>query len=101
MIMFGAICRYDDASGIMWRNIRFEADGSAFEITFDKCKNSQFLQGSKVLVAAFPSALVCPVWMFQRLRIYTGGAEEIYVFRGFNGTHVGIKEFGHYCPGTH
>ena len=58
VIMFGAMCRYDDASGLMWRNIRFEADGGAFEITFDKLNNSQFRQGNKVVVAAFSSAPV-------------------------------------------
>ncbi len=42
VVMFGGMCRYDDASHLMWRNIRFEADGSAFEIAFDKRKNSQF-----------------------------------------------------------
>ncbi len=41
VVMFGGMCRYDDASGLMWRNIRLEADGSAFEIYFDKRKNSQ------------------------------------------------------------
>jgi len=35
MIMFGAMRRYANASGLLWRNIRFEADGSAFKITFD------------------------------------------------------------------
>ena len=45
VIVFGAICRYDDASGLMWWNIRFdEANGSAFEIIFGKRKNSQFHQ---------------------------------------------------------
>ena len=29
VVMFGAMCRHEDASGLMWRNIRFEADGSA------------------------------------------------------------------------
>ncbi len=42
VVMFGGMCRYDDASGLMWRNIRLEAYGSAFEITFDKRKNSQY-----------------------------------------------------------
>ncbi len=50
VIMFGRMCRYDDASRLMWRNIRFEADGSAFEITFDKRKNSQFRQGTRYWV---------------------------------------------------
>ena len=84
VIMVGAMRRYDDASGKMWRNIRFEADGSAFTITFDKRKNSQFRQGNKVLVAAFPSDTMCPVRLLQRLRIYTGGVDGLYVFRGFN-----------------
>ena len=98
MIMFGAMRRYDDASGLMWRNIRFKADGSAFEITFDKRKISQFRQGNKVLVAIFFSASVCPVRLLQRLQIYTGGAEELYVFHGFNGKLVS-KNPGSTAPG--
>jgi integrase len=85
VVMFGGMCRYDDASGLLWRNIRFEADGSAFEITFDKRKNAQFRQGSKVLVAASPSAVVCPVRMLRELESFTGDAESLPVFRGFNG----------------
>ncbi len=38
--MFDGMCHYDDASGLLWSNIRFEADGRAFEITFDKRKNA-------------------------------------------------------------
>ncbi len=40
VIMFGGMCRYDDASSLLWSTIRFEADGSAFELTFDKRKNA-------------------------------------------------------------
>ncbi len=40
MTLFGGMCHHNDASDLMWRNIRFEADGSALEITFDKRKNS-------------------------------------------------------------
>jgi hypothetical protein len=47
VIMFGGMCHYDDTSGLIWRNIRFVADRSAFEITFDKRMNSQFRHGSK------------------------------------------------------
>ncbi len=61
VIMFGGMCRYDGAYGLMWRNIRFEADGSAFKITFDERKNSQFRQGNKVLISAFPLVVVCPI----------------------------------------
>ena len=47
MIMFGVMRRYDDASGFMRWNIRFEADGIVFEITFDKRKSSHVRQGTK------------------------------------------------------
>ncbi len=40
VIMFGAMCRYDDVSVLRWRNIRFVEDGSGFEITFEKRKNA-------------------------------------------------------------
>ncbi len=66
VVMFGGMCRYDDASGLMWWNIRFEADGSAFEITFNKRNNSQYRQGSKVLVSALPLAAACPVILLKR-----------------------------------
>jgi integrase len=98
VVMFGGMCRYDDASGLMWSNIRFEEDGSAFEITFDKRKNAQYRQGNKVLVTALPNAAICPVRMLQRLRAYTGGAEGLYVFRGFNGRLV-AKSSGSTIPG--
>ena len=88
VVMFGGMCRYDDASGLRWRNVRFVADGSGFELTFDKRKNAQFRQGNKVLVASSPTEAVCPVRMLRELEIHTGGSEELYVFRGFNGKLV-------------
>ncbi len=39
IVMFDEMCRYDDALGLLWKNIRFVADGSGYEITFDKRKN--------------------------------------------------------------
>jgi hypothetical protein len=42
VIMFGAMCRYDDASGLKWRNIHFVENGSGFETTFEKRKNAQY-----------------------------------------------------------
>jgi hypothetical protein len=42
VIMLGAMCRYDDVSGLEWRNIRFVENGSGFEITFEKKKNDQY-----------------------------------------------------------
>jgi integrase len=97
VVMFGGMCRYDDTSGLMWRNIRFEADGSAFEITFDKRKNSKYRQGNKVLVTALPNVAVCPVHMLQRLRVYPCGAEGLCVFRGFNGGHEPSERHGAGC----
>jgi hypothetical protein len=54
VVMLGGMCRYDDASGLLWRNIRFEADGSAFEIIFDKRKNAQFRQGKRYWLPLIP-----------------------------------------------
>ena len=39
VIIFGAMCRYEDASDLKWKNLRFVEDGSRFEITFEKRKN--------------------------------------------------------------
>ncbi len=47
VLMFGGMCRYDDASGLQWRNVRFLEDRSAYESTFDKRKNAQYRQGNK------------------------------------------------------
>jgi integrase len=88
VVMFGGMCRYDDASGLQWKNVRFVEDGSSFEITFDKRKNAQFRQGNKVLVSANPSATVCPVRLLRELYALTGGSEDLFVFRGFNGRLV-------------
>jgi hypothetical protein len=55
------MCRYDDASGLKWRNIRFVENGSGFEITFEKRKSAQYRQGNKVLVASCHDAVVCPL----------------------------------------
>ena len=88
IVMFGGMCRYDDASGLLWRNVRFVPDGSGFELTFDKRKNAQFRQGNKVLVASSPLSAVCPVRLLRELEIYTGGSEDRPVFRGFNGKLV-------------
>ncbi len=88
VIMFGAMCRYDIASGLRWRNLRFVEDGSGFEITFEKRKNAQYRQGNKVLVASCPDAFVCPTRLLLQLRAYTCGAVDLHVFRGFNGRLV-------------
>ena len=88
IVMFGGMCRYGDAPAPLWSNIRFEADGSAFEITFGKRKDAQFRQGNKVLVASCPLSAVCHVRLLRELKTYTGGSEGLNVFLGFNGRHV-------------
>ena len=41
VVMFGGVCRYDDASRLAWQNVRFEKDESGFGLNFDKLKNAQ------------------------------------------------------------
>ena len=98
VIMFGAMCRYNDVSRLRWSNILFEVDGSAFEITFMRRKNSQFRQGNKVIVSAAPKGAVCPLRLLQQLRAYTGDTQESFVFRGFNGRLV-ARSPGKTLPG--
>jgi len=88
IVMFGGMCRHDDASGLQWKNVRFVADGSGHEITFDKRKNNQYRQGSKLLVASSPLSAVCPVRLLQELQIYTDGSKDLSLFCGFNGRLV-------------
>ncbi len=45
VIMLGTMCRYDDASELLLKNLRFVEDGSGFEITFEKRKNAHYMQG--------------------------------------------------------
>ena len=40
VVMIDGMCRYDDASGLQWKNVRFVEDGSGFEVTFNKRKNA-------------------------------------------------------------
>jgi hypothetical protein len=57
VLMFGNICRYNDASGLQWQNVRFLEDRSGYTFNFDKCKNTQYRQGNKVIFACLYSAL--------------------------------------------
>ncbi len=86
--MFDKMCRYEDAFGLLWWNVRFEETGSGYELSFDKRKNAQYQQGNKVLVASSPLSAVCPVRLLRELQIYTGGSEDLYIFLGFNGRLV-------------
>ena len=44
----------------------------------------QYRQRNKVLVASSPLSAVCPVPLLRELQIYTGGSEDLSIFRGFN-----------------
>ncbi len=88
VVMFGGMCRYDDAPRLLWRNVRFLEDGSGFEIIFEIRKNAQFRQGNKVMVASSPLAVVCPLRLLMGLRRVTDESEDMCIFRGFNGRLV-------------
>ena len=84
VVMFGGMCQYDDASGLLWRNVRFDEDGRGFEIFFDKRKHAQYRQGNIVLVASSPLLVICPMRLLRVLKTFTDGLEDQHVFRGFN-----------------
>ncbi len=63
VIMFGAMCRFNDVNRLRWRNVKFEQDGSSFHLTFEKRKNAQFIQGNMVTVAAAPQ---CKVFVYLK-----------------------------------
>ena len=84
VVMLGGRYRYRDASRLVLQNVRFEANGSGFGLSFGKCKNENYRQGIKALVAASPLAVVCPARLIRELQIYTGGSEDMHVFRGLN-----------------
>ena len=91
VVMFGAMCHYNDVSHLRWRNIRFELDGSSFEITFEMRKNAQFCQGNKVVVAAAkPDPSICRLLLLRSLQSFylRHDTEDNFVFRGFNGRLV-------------
>jgi hypothetical protein len=50
------------------------------------------------LVASSHDAVVCPLRLLLQSRVYTGGAEDLHVFRGFNGLLV-AKNPGRTAPG--
>ncbi len=50
------------------------------------------------MVASCPDALVCLMRLLLQLRAFTGGSEDMHVFRGFNGRLVS-KSPGKTTPG--
>jgi hypothetical protein len=87
ILSFGAMCRYSDVSRLKWRNIKFEADSSCFEITFEIRKNAQFRQGNKVIVSASNDE-VCPLKLLRALQTFSNPQGDEFIFRGFNGRLV-------------
>ncbi len=51
-----------------------------------------------MLIVANPSAVICPLRLLRELRILTGGSEDLFIFRGFNGRLVS-KRPGSTAPG--
>ncbi len=97
VVMFGAMCRYDDVSHLRWRNIKFDAGYLCFHIEFDKRKNDHYRQGNRVTVAAAPSGAVCPLKLLRMMMLVTGEDVDAFVFRGFNGRCAYFKS-GEYGP---
>jgi hypothetical protein len=50
VMMFGAMCIYNDASRLRWRNVTIEPDGSNFHLSFEKRNNALFIKGIQVTV---------------------------------------------------
>ena len=41
VVMFGGMCKYDDANRFRWRNLQLEPVGNNFHLYFEKRKNAQ------------------------------------------------------------
>ena len=54
VVMFGGMCRYKDDNRLRWMNVNLETNDYALEINFERCKNCQFRQGNKFVVASNP-----------------------------------------------
>ncbi len=46
VVMFGAMCRYDDVIHLRWRNIKFDAGYQRFHIEFEKRKTISIDKGT-------------------------------------------------------
>ncbi len=56
LIVFGAMRRCHDASGLICKSLRFIEDVSGFKIAFEKRKNAQYKQGN-IDVSSCPGCL--------------------------------------------
>jgi hypothetical protein len=72
VVMFGGMCRYNDASHLRWRNVTIESDGVSFHLSFEKRKNAQFMQGNRVTVAVVTEGPVCPLMLLRMMMLHTG-----------------------------
>ena len=89
VVMFGAMCKYNDANRLRWRNVEITPDGRSFILSFEKRKNAQFRQGNKVTVGAATKGPVCPLKLLRMIGLHTGGSDDAFVFRFFNGRLLG------------
>ncbi len=85
VVMFRKLCKYNYASRMRWRNVKFEPDGNNFHPSFERRKNAQFRQGNRVTVEAATHGPICPLKLLHMMMLHTGGLEDAYVFRGFSG----------------
>ncbi len=91
VVMFGGMCKYDDANRLRRHTVHFEPNGNIFHLAFEKRKNAQFRQEYRVTVAAATLVPVCPLKLLEMMRRHTGESEDAFVFRGFNGRLVKKK----------
>ncbi len=47
VVMFGGMCRYDDASCLLWRNVRFLEDGRGFESLLRSARMCSSAKGTR------------------------------------------------------
>lgn len=82
MVSFAAFLRYDDASSILRKDVRFESTHA--ELFLARRKNDQFRQGSVVVVTRGSSA-VCPVALLERWLEQAGSMQpDAFVFQAFS-----------------
>ncbi len=65
VVMFGGMCKYNDANSLRWRNVTIEPDGNCFHLYFEKRKNAQFGQGNRGTVAVTNEGPVCPLRLLR------------------------------------
>jgi hypothetical protein len=96
VLMLGGMCRYDDASGLMWRNARFLEDGNGFKLAFDKRKNGQYRQGVGGFDSTCGSLSDADTSRLKGAQRWIGGHVRLpWICRP-----VGVENPGQNCAGT-